>query len=153
MTAELDFLQQTLHQDIPLTRAMELTVTEWDGRRLCLELPLKPNINHQLSMFGGSLYSGAVLAGWGWLTLRLRAAELDDCHVVIQHAEVSYPRPVDGTARALCEGPSDEQWSRFEQTLCRRGRARLALRTWVLNPANEEAVRFDGHFVVQRDGA
>lgn len=39
--------------------------------------------------FGGSLYCGAVLAGWGWLYLRLKEAEIDDGHIVIQRGQIS----------------------------------------------------------------
>ena len=47
------YLEQLLHQDIPLTQALGLS------------LPLAANLNHKSSMFGGSLYCGAVLAGAG----------------------------------------------------------------------------------------
>ena len=47
-------LQQTLHDDIPLTREMGLTVAAWDGRQLRLAAPLAPNLNHKCTAFGGS---------------------------------------------------------------------------------------------------
>ncbi len=65
-------LESVLHHDIPLTRDMGLKVLDWHDQQLRLYLPLDANVNHKSTMFGGSLYCGAVLAGWGWLHLRLQ---------------------------------------------------------------------------------
>ena len=65
-------LESVLHHDIPLTRDMGLKVLDWHDQQLRLYLPLDANVNHKSTMFGGSLYCGAVLAGWGWLHLRLK---------------------------------------------------------------------------------
>lgn len=70
MSSESAYLQTVLHHDIPLTAEMGLEVLEWREQQLSLHLPLAPNVNHKSTMFGGSLYCGAVLAGWGWLHLR-----------------------------------------------------------------------------------
>ena len=58
------YLEQLLHQDIPLTQALGLSVLDWSHGELRLSLPLAANLNHKSSMFGGSLYSLSVLAGW-----------------------------------------------------------------------------------------
>jgi thioesterase domain-containing protein len=72
---------------------------------LRLHLPLDANVNHKSTMFGGSLYCGAVLAGWGWLHLRLREEGIEDGHIVIQEGQISYPLPVTGDANAICPAP------------------------------------------------
>lgn len=78
MNRDSRYLESILHHDIPLTREMGLSVLDWQGQQLRLQLPLAANINHKSTMFGGSLYCGAVLAGWGWLHLSLREAGIDD---------------------------------------------------------------------------
>ncbi len=98
-------LEQVLHHDIPLTREMGIRVIDWQNHRLRLHLPLAPNVNHKSTLFGGSLYCGAVLAGWGWLHLRLREAGIDDGHIVIQDGQISYPLPVREDAIAVCDAP------------------------------------------------
>ncbi len=84
MNTDSQYLQSVLHSDIPLTREMGLEVIDWQQHTLRLQLPLAANVNHKSTMFGGSLYCAAVLAGWGWLHLRLRALGIDDGHIVIQ---------------------------------------------------------------------
>ncbi|KQQ49230.1 thioesterase [Pseudomonas sp. Leaf127] len=144
-------LEQLLHHDIPLTRDMGVKVIDWQDHSLRLHLPLAPNVNHKSTLFGGSLYCGAVLAGWGWLHLRLREAGITDGHIVIQDGQISYPLPVRGDAVAVCQAPLPASWERFLATYQRRGRARLALHTFIHEQASEAAaVRFVGQFVVHR---
>lgn len=144
-------LQAVLHSDIPLTRDMGLQVLDWQQHTLRLHLPLAPNVNHKSTMFGGSLYCGAVLAGWGWLHLRLLEAGIDDGHIVIQEGQISYPLPVTGAGVALCAAPEAKVWERFVATYQRRGRARLTLHTQVFNEASDTpAVQFSGQYVLHR---
>ena len=151
MSQDSQYLQQVLHSDIPLTREMGLEVLDWQGSTLRLQLPLEANVNHKHTMFGGSLYCVAVLAGWGWLHLRLREAGISDGHIVIQEGQISYPLPVTGTAVARCEAPDSATWERFLAIYQRRGRARLALHTTVSNAGSElPAVTFSGQYVLHR---
>ncbi|MFJ4142044.1 YiiD C-terminal domain-containing protein [Pseudomonas sp. NPDC089734] len=144
-------LENVLHHDIPLTREMGMRVIDWQDRRLRLHLPLAPNINHKSTLFGGSLYCGAVLAGWGWLHLRLQEAGITDGHIVIQDGQISYPLPVRGDAIALCEAPDETLWDKFITTYQRRGRARLTLQTRITAQDDDaDAVRFTGQFVLHR---
>ena len=150
MNADCQYLQDLLHHDIPLTRAMQLGVAGWAGHELRLSLPLAPNVNHTGSMFGGSLYSLCVLAGWGWLTLRLREAGIDDGHIVIKGGQIDYPLPVEGDAVAICAAPAAEDWQKFETLYRRRGRARLYLDIRILAASGETAVHLHGEYVLHR---
>jgi len=144
-------LEAVLHHDIPLTRDMGLKVLSWHDHQLRLHLPLDPNINHKSTMFGGSLYCGAVLAGWGWLHLRLLEAGIDDGHIVIQEGQISYPLPVREDAIALCDAPPAAVWDKFIATYQRRGRARLTLQTRITaHNSDDDAVRFTGQYVLHR---
>lgn len=143
------YLERLLHRDIPLTQAMGLGVQGWGGGELRLSLPLAANYNHKSSMFGGSLYSGAVLAGWGWLHLSLRAAGVTDGHIVIQQGQIDYAEPVLGDAVAACAAPPAAEWDRFLALYRRRGMARLQLHSRIL-VGETEAVRFSGQYVLHR---
>ena len=139
-------LQELLAQEIPLTRAMGVEVLDYDGYGLVLSAPLAPNINHEWTAFGGSLYTLLVLAGWGLLMLRLRE-EIGDKHIVIQQGHVEYLRPVakDFTARASL--PQD--FERFLHTYRRHGRARLVIEA-VVPGEDGPAASFSGRYVVHR---
>lgn len=151
MPNEAAALEQVLHRDIPLTAEMGVRVLSWQDHQLRLHLPLAPNINHKSTLFGGSLYCGAVLAGWGWLHLRLREAGIEGGHIVIQDGQISYPLPVRNDAVAICNPPDANDWDRFLNTYQRRGRARLTLPTHICEQGNDQqAVCFVGQFVVHR---
>lgn len=144
-------LETVLHHDIPLTRDMGIKVIAWQDRQLRLHLPLAPNVNHKSTLFGGSLYCGAVLAGWGWLYLRLKETGIDDGHIVIQESQISYPLPVKRDAVAICDAPDDAAWERFVKLYQRRGRARLALNTRIVTEGSDaSAVEFVGQYVLHR---
>ena len=102
-------------------------------------------------MFGGSLYCGAVLAGWGWLHLSLRDAGIEDGHIVIQEGHISYPLPVTQDAIVLCDAPTQAAWNKFLAMYARHGRARLSLNTRVINAEGQaDAVKFNGLYVLHR---
>lgn len=151
MNRDSRYLESILHHDIPLTREMGLTVLDWQNQQLRLQLPLAANVNHKSTMFGGSLYCGAVLAGWGWLHLRLREAGIEDGHIVIQEGQINYPLPVTGDAIALCDTPDATVWKKFLAMYQRYGRARLTLQTRIVNAGSDEsAVTFSGQYVLHR---
>ncbi len=143
-------LQAAFDRDIPLTRAMGLRVLSWEQHELRLQLPLAGNTNHTASMFGGSLYGAAVLAGWGWLLLRQQEAGIEDGHIVIQGGTIDYPLPVVADAVAVCPALPEESWARFEAMYRRKGRARLTLETRILDSQGREAVKFSGQYVLHR---
>jgi thioesterase domain-containing protein len=151
MSTDSRYLESVLHHDIPLTRDMGLRVLDWREQQLSLYLPLDSNVNHKSTMFGGSLYCGAVLAGWGWLHLRLKEEGITDGHIVIQEGQISYPLPVTGDATAICPAPDERVWKKFLAMYRRYGRARLVLQTRIVNVGSEvDAVTFSGQYVLHR---
>ena len=150
MSRDSRYLEAILHHDIPLTRSLGLRVAQWENHELRLNVPLQPNINHKSSMFGGSLYCAAVLAGWGWLHLRLREAGIEDGHTVIHEGQIEYPLPVVDDAIAICSAPTPEAWERFEAIYRRRGRSRPVLHSRTLAAAGRGGVRVSGQVVLHK---
>ena len=66
-------LARYLHEHMPLTRALGVSVLAAGQQGVNLAAPLAANINHQSTAFGGSLASLAILAGWSWVWVHLRA--------------------------------------------------------------------------------
>src|SRR5476649_1974502 len=90
-------LERFLHEQIPLTAAMGVRVTECDDAHLVLTAPLGPNRNHLQTAFGGSLHALATLSGYGLLWWLLRKPQ---AHIVIRESTIQYERPVRDTLRA-----------------------------------------------------
>ncbi len=138
-------LEALLHEEIPLTRALGIRATAYDGRCLALSAPLAPNINHKLTAFGGSLYSLAVVCGWGLVHLKLAEAGLHK-HIVIQESSIRYLRPVNTDMRATC-CVEDAALQHFLRALRKHDRARLELAVTVSHD-DRPAVEFSGRYVV-----
>jgi thioesterase domain-containing protein len=146
MNEHLQALQQTLAQEIPITQYMGITVESYDDRGLILKAPLVGNTNPKGTAFAGSINALLTLAGWGqtWLILK----ELDgDGDVVIQDSNIRYIRPVSGDFAALCHKPDQENIARLEQSLRKRGKARLELSAEIYQ-RDVVAVEFKGRYVV-----
>jgi thioesterase domain-containing protein len=140
-------LQAVLLEEIPLTRAMGLSVTEAGPNRVVLRAPLEPNHNHKRTAFGGSLYSLAVLAGWSLLWIRLKQSELKG-HVVIAKSEVEYLRPVieDLVATAAAD---EAVLAQAVEVYRRKGRAKVLIRSEIGNEAGV-ALKFSGTYALLR---
>lgn len=57
-------LEKYLHEHIPLSKAMQVSVIEAGQNKVILSAPLAPNINHVGTAFGGSESTVAILAAW-----------------------------------------------------------------------------------------
>ena len=141
-------LQSVLHQEIPLTVAMGISVTHCSQKKVELRAPLKPNINHKCTAFGGSLYSVAALCGWGFVFHQMHLNKLNG-HIVIQHSDVDYKLPVDGEIKAVCEIEDETTLARFLKTYRRKNLARIKLQVKILF-SEKEAMLFSGHYVVHK---
>jgi thioesterase domain-containing protein len=139
-------LEQILHNEIPISRALGVRVSNYDGGSLSLDAPLEPNLNHKSTAFGGSLYSLAVLSGWGLLHLNLADAKLHKL-IVIQESTIRYLRPVLHDLHAECRMDKDK-FSHFLLTLKKHGRARISLNA-IITDDGLTAVEFSGRYVVQ----
>jgi thioesterase domain-containing protein len=138
--------ERFLHEQIPLTRAMEVRVENFDDLQLILTAPLGPNHNHLGTAFGGSLAALLVLAGYSLLWLELGDRE---AHVVISESRMKFRRPVRGTIRAVCLRPEPDVLAAFQASFATRGKARINLRV-VIEHEGEIAVEFEGTYVARR---
>jgi thioesterase domain-containing protein len=144
-------LEQYLHAQIPLSRAMRVTVAALDAQGVTLSAPLAPNINHHETVFGGSAAALAILASWSLIHVRLAAAHLD-ARLVIQRNAMEYERPMSGDFQARSAFASPDAWPAFAALLQRRGRARLTV-VATLAHGGLRAGHFTGQFVAMTRSA
>ncbi|HEY5954583.1 MAG TPA: YiiD C-terminal domain-containing protein [Terrimicrobiaceae bacterium] len=138
--------EEFFYRQIPITRAMGVRVTGYDGNELTLAAPVALNHNHLGTAFGGSLSAIATLAGYGLLWL-----ELDDknCHLVIRRSSLAFNRPVRREIIAICHRPRPEELAAFKATFAERRKARIDLKA-TIEEDGVVAVEFSGTFVALR---
>jgi|SRR5690625_2353655 len=139
-----DQLTSTLHQLIPMTAAMAVTVTQLDLESLTLSSPLSINHNHAGSAFAGSLYALASITGWAFLHQLLAREELS-AELVLADGHIRYRRPVTHDLRAQLQLSTAEQQA-FLQQLQQSKRARIQLA--ISLPDQEQiAATFQGLYI------
>ncbi|MEW6707239.1 MAG: YiiD C-terminal domain-containing protein [Pseudomonadota bacterium] len=138
-------LERYLHDHIPLSRAMGVTVLAVDEHGVTLQAPLAPNINHRETVFGGSASALAILAAWSLVHTRMLREGLAG-RLVIQRNSMDYDQAIEGdfSARARLEHPGE--WPRFTQMLARKGKARVSVAA-MLEHDGTPVGRFTGEFV------
>lgn len=142
MKSDIQHLQETLHQQIPLTMAMGVTVQEYAGQSLRLHATLKGNTNIHGAAFAGSLYSLASLAAWGLLYLRLLSEDLKP-RIVIGESSIRYVREV--RSDIVAEGTIDAaEFARFFKELKNTGKSTCSLQT---------TISYDGKLAVNYTGS
>lgn len=141
-------LQQSLNREMPISRAMEIKATSWDGERLTLEMPLAPNRNHQFSAFAGSLSALCTVTGWGRVFVMLGERGLQG-NIVIRRSQIRYLRPVrDTTIRAVSLPVPGEESAYFFELLQGKGKSKVAVAVEIADAAGP-LVTFNGSYVVQ----
>ncbi|CAN7160703.1 YiiD C-terminal domain-containing protein [Phenylobacterium sp. LjRoot219] len=138
-------LEAYLHLRIPLSAAMQVSVAAISPDAVSLGAPLRPNINHKSTVFGGSASALAILSAWSLVHLKL-VAEGVQAELVIQSNRMDYAAPItsDFTATATLADGAD--WARFATTLARRRRARIRVAS-VLACNGAVNGKFEGEFV------
>ena len=138
-------LEKYLHEHIPLSAAMQVSVEVASPEGVTLGAPLSPNINHRDTVCGGSASALAILSAWSLLHIKL-AAGGHETRLVIQRNTMSYERAILGRFTAHAHAPSPEQWKAFTRMLERKGRARISVSS-TLRYEGQDVGHFEGEFV------
>jgi len=145
MTPTLKEITSYIHKNIPITAHLGVQVTGYDGKSVTLSAPLKPNLNHRMTAFGGSLSAVAILSGWALLHLLLKDKGLR-CRLVIQKSSFEFSEPIDEDFEAVCSLPSDEHVEKFLRTLERHKRARISIPSKISSASGKGGIH-DGSYV------
>ena len=139
-----DALTEYLHQHIPLTAAMGARALRCDAHEVEIGAPLKPNLNHRGTAFGGSLATLGIVSGWALLHMGLRREQLP-ARLVIQRSECDFAEPV-ADEFAATSRLTEKEWLHFVATFKRYQRARITIHTDI-RARESTAVRHRGTYV------
>jgi thioesterase domain-containing protein len=93
-------LQDTWHQTIPLSKAMNIAITYFDEVQLVTHCEPSFNKNLHNTMFAGSIYTLATLTAWGWVYLQLQKSKLAG-DIVLADGQIKYLAPIKGVVSAM----------------------------------------------------
>lgn len=143
-------LEQVIHEKIPISKEMGISLESYNETGLTLKAPLYKNINHRQTAFGGSLSAVATLSGWTFLYLTLNKWE-QPAQIVIQESSIVYLRPVTGDFQAVCEWPEAASLEFFRGMYLKKGKARIKLASKIFL-GTELAASFSGVYVALEPG-
>jgi thioesterase domain-containing protein len=87
------------HQTIPLSKAMNISISYYDQTKLVTTCDEIFNKNLHNTMFAGSIYTLATLTGWGWVYLLIQQQKISG-DIVLADANIRYHAPIEGIAFA-----------------------------------------------------
>lgn len=138
--------EKYLHDHIPVTKAMGFTVEEYSLGRIKIKAPFKENINHRLSVFGGSISSILIMAGWAYVRKIMERIDPDSI-IVIHKNTVEYHLPIISSFTAEVKKVNKKQVDSFIEMYQKYGKGRLSIESEI-DGNNHVLANFKGTFVV-----
>ncbi len=136
-------LQERWEQQIPISDKMGIKINQYTGYRFECSAQLNPNLNPHNTMFAGSAFTLATLAGWGmtWLLMKERGLKGD---IVLADSNIRYRHPVEVNPVAVTslDGISGDL-----DRLASGRKARIVINVTIFS-GDEAAVEFVGTYML-----
>lgn len=136
-------LENFLHQHIPASAALGISVLHCDQEKVELSAPLSINRNHKSTAFGGSLSVIAIMSAWSLVHMHLHDL---DCDIVIQESSMNYLQPANNDFSSVSMKTDEVAWQKFIRMFEKRGKGRITVNS-DLYCAGEKVAEFTGTYV------
>lgn len=144
----IKILENKLHNEIPLTKFMDLEITKYDEKELMTIAPLNKNINDKGTAFGGSLATLTIISGWSICWLISKELEINSENIVVIKNEHSYRKPV--TKELIChtKRPTKDEIENLKNKLLLKKSASIKISSQIIEDG-EVCVDFTGYYVIK----
>lgn len=144
----IKILENKLHNEIPLTKFMDLKITKYDEKELITIEPLNKNINDKGTAFGGSLATLTIISGWSICWLISKELEINSENIVVIKNEHSYRKPV--TKELIChtKRPTKDEIENLKNKLLLKKSASIKISSQIIEDG-EVCVDFTGYYVIK----
>ncbi|MFX4154037.1 thioesterase domain-containing protein [Aliarcobacter butzleri] len=144
----IKILENKLHNEIPLTKFMDLKITKYDEKELITIAPLNKNINDKGTAFGGSLATLTIISGWSICWLISKELEINSENIVVIKNEHSYRKPV--TKELIChtKRPTKDEIEKLKNKLLLKKSASIKISSQIIED-DEVCVDFTGYYVIK----
>lgn len=141
-------MENLLHEKIPISKEMKMTVQELTSQSLKLLMPLKPNKNHVETLFGGSLYSGGALACYGLFLATIKDHGQKVSNIVAAEGHIFYRAPVEADCVVEAQWGPETSQEDFFKNLARRKKAKIEMKAQV-KVGDKVCAEFSAQFVAR----
>jgi thioesterase domain-containing protein len=144
----IDELQKKLHNEIPLTKMMDIKIQTYNEKELITTAPLSININDKGTAFGGSLSTMTIISAWSLCWLISKELGFDSKNIVVIKNENSYRKPVTKDILCYTQKPSKEEILKLKEKLETKKSASIKISSSIIEN-NEICVIFKGYYVIK----
>jgi len=144
----LNELQEKLHNEIPLTKVMDIKIHEYNEKELITTAPLGININDKGTAFGGSLSTMTIISSWSLCWLISKELGFDSKNIVVIKNENSYRKPVTKDIVCYTQKPSKEEIEILKHKLETKKSASIKINSFIIED-DEICVEFLGYYVIK----
>ncbi len=144
----IDELQKKLHNEIPLTKVMNIKIGTYNEKELITTAPLEININDKGTAFGGSLSTMTIISSWSLCWLISKELGFDSKNIVVIKNENSYKKPVTKNIICYTQKPSKEQLEVLYEKLKTKKSASIKINSTIIEN-DEICVEFQGYYVIK----
>ena len=141
-------LQNKLHNEIPLTKIMNIEIKNYDKNHLITNAPLVININDKGTAFGGSLATMTIISAWSLCWLITEELGLQSNNIVVIKNEHSYKKPVTKDIICVTTKPSIEEIEILKNKLLTKKSASIKIKSQIIEDG-EICVDFIGYYVIK----
>ena len=141
-------LQSKLHNEIPLTKLMQLQIKEYNKNNLITTAPLSINVNDKGTAFGGSLSTITIISAWSLCWLISQKLGFDSQNIVVIKNENSYLKPVTKDIVCTTIKPTQQEIDIVKIKLEKKGSASLKIKSQIIENS-EVCVEFEGVYVIK----
>ena len=144
----IDELQNKLHNEIPLTKYMDIKIQDYNETELITTAPLSININDKGTAFGGSLSTMTIISAWSLCWLISKELGFNSNNIVIIKNDTSFRKPVTKDIVCITKKPSKEEIEIVKQKLQTKKSASLKIQSQIIEDG-EICVDFEGYYVIK----
>ena len=141
--------EQFLHNQIPVTKAMEFSVKEFTPSKVEISAKLEPNKNHQSTAFGGSISCLMTVAGWALTFANIKEAD-PNAHIVISKSNIRYLKPIKKDFTAECTLTNEDDKINFIKMYNKNHKGKLFVKVYCYEDGIL-AAEFEGQYVALND--
>ena len=144
----LEELQKKLHNEIPLTKLMNINIKEYNEKELITTAPLNININDKGTAFGGSLSTMTIISSWSLCWLISKELGFNSKNIVVIKNENSYKKPLTKDIVCYTQKPSQQEIATLKEKLQTKKSASIKINSIIIEN-NETCVEFQGYYVIK----
>ncbi|APW65466.1 thioesterase [Poseidonibacter parvus] len=142
-------LQEKLHNEIPLTKLMQVNINKYNKEELVSNIPLEININDKGTAFGGSLSTLTTISAWSMCWLISKELEINSTNIVVIKNETSFFKPVTKDIVCHTKKPSFEDILIVKEKIDKKGSASIKIESQIIEN-NETCVVYTGFYVITK---